>query len=167
MNYHDIKKDDLTNGEGIRVTLFVSGCDHYCFNCQNKQTWDKSSGVVFNEKAKEEIFIELIKDYVSGVTLSGGDPLFSANFPEIVILCEEIKECFPTKTIWLYTDKTYEEFTPEEKEFAEKYLDVIVDGEYKEDLRNINLMWRGSSNQRVIDVQKTMKSGEIVLRCND
>ena len=163
MNYHNIIHDDMLNGDGLRVVLFVSGCSLHCPNCQNQQTWDKDSGIKFDEDAKKEIFEELSKDYVSGLTLTGGHPLEHYNISECTTLCKEVKEKFPNKTIWLYTGLPYE--SVKDLEIMD-YVDVLVDGPYVEKLRNIQLKWRGSSNQRVIDVAKTKKSGEIVLHCD-
>ena len=163
MNYHNIKHDDQLNGDGLRVTLFVSGCSLHCPNCQNPQTWCKNSGIPFDESAKQEIFDELSKPYISGITLSGGHPLEPYNIDEIYKLCKQIKANFPTKTIWLYTGWKYEYI----KDFEIlEYIDVLVDGAYIEKLRDINLKWRGSSNQRVIDINKTRKNKEITIYCD-
>ena len=108
MNYHNITKDDMLNGEGLRVVLWVSGCSHHCKNCHNPITWDPEDGLLFDEAAKEEIFEELSKPYISGITLSGGDPLFCSNRAAISELVKEIKAKFPDKTIWLYTGYTWE-----------------------------------------------------------
>lgn len=104
INYHNITHDDMNNGDGLRVVLWLSGCSHHCFNCQNPQTWDPDSGIPFDELAKQEIFNELSKDYISGITLSGGDPLHENNLSEVLSLVEEILNLFPSKTIWLIQD---------------------------------------------------------------
>ena len=160
MNYHNITMDDMLNGDGLRTVLWVSGCAHHCRGCQNPQTWDEHSGVPFDEKAKAELFSNLSKDYISGVTFSGGDPLCPSNQETVGSLIEEIHEKFPDKTIWLYTGDLFERirtlpFIP--------LIDVIVDGPYVEALRDPQLYWKGSSNQRVINVKKTLESGKIVL----
>lgn len=160
MNYHNIVHDDMLNGDGIRVTLFVSGCSLHCPFCQNPQTWDKESGILFDEKAKEEIFKQLSQDYISGITLTGGHPLECYNLPTMTALCKEIKEKFPTKNIWLYTGFIYENVKDLE---IMNYIDVLVDGPYIESQRDITLPYRGSLNQRIIDVQKSLKSNKIVL----
>lgn len=168
MNYHNIKHDDMVNGDGIRVTLFVSGCSHHCLECQNPQTWDFSSGVFFDEEAEEELFSELSKDYISGITFSGGDPI--DNFVSVYVLMKKIKEKFPDKTIWCYTGYTYEYLIHSNS--MKNYpgllgmIDVLVDGEYKKDLRDVQLKWRGSSNQRVIDVKKSLAENRVVLWCD-
>lgn len=169
MNYHNITKCDMNNGDGIRVVLWVSGCEHHCPECQNPQTWDKNSGVLFDTEAWKEISEELQKDYVSGITFSGGDPLYPENRKMILFIIKRIKESYPDKTIWLYTGYKYEQLVFE-GDFRTcqilKNCDVIVDGKYKKDLRDINLKWRGSSNQRVIDVRKSLDKGEVVLYCD-
>ena len=169
MNYHNILHDDMRNGDGLRVVLFVSGCNHHCPNCQNPQTWDKDSGIEFDLAAKEEIFEQLNKDYISGITFSGGDPLHSNNLHEIYSLILEIKNKFPTKTIWIYTGYNYDEL--QKSKFSEdkfrtsiiSLCDVLVDGIYIEELSDVNYPWCGSTNQRVIDVQKSLQENKIVL----
>ena len=160
MNYHNITKDDMLNGDGLRVVLWVSGCAHHCRGCQNPVTWDPQDGVRFDEEAKKEIFDQLAENYISGITFSGGDPLFPANEAELTELARTIRERFPEKTIWLYTGYLWEEIKDRE---IMTYLTVLVDGKYEEALRNTQLHWKGSSNQRVIDVQESLKSGQIVL----
>ena len=137
----------MLNGDGLRVVLWVAGCTHHCKNCQNPETWDIKSGIPFDKHAKEEIFNDLKKDYISGITFSGGDPLHPKHRKEVLELAKEIKEKFPTKTVWCYTGFLYEEVKDIENL---KYIDVLVDGEFKEELKDVNLPWVGSSNQRVI-----------------
>ena len=160
MKYHNITKDDMLNGDGLRVVLWVSGCEHHCPGCQNPVTWDPQDGVEFNEDAEKEIFEQLEKDYISGITFSGGDPLFPANEKTVTEFAKRLKSRFPEKTIWLYTGYCWEEIR--EKEIL-KYLDVLVDGRYEESLRNPQLHWKGSSNQRVIAVQESLKCAEVIL----
>lgn len=164
MNYHNILCDDMRNGTGLRVTLFLSGCNHYCHNCQNPQTWDFNGGIKFDLAAKEEIFEQLNKKYIDGITFSGGDPLYSNNINDVLELCKEIKNEFPTKTIWIYTGYTWEEIM-ESSNLKEVILltDVVVDGRYIEELSDIKYHWAGSTNQRVIDVKKSLQSESIVL----
>ena len=163
MNYLTITHNDMLNGDGLRVVLWVSGCTLHCEDCQNKYSWDFNEGVLFDDVAKKEIFTKLNKDYISGITLTGGHPLEKQNIKEVEQLCKEIKQNFPTKTIWLYTGFTFEEI----KDYSIlKYIDVLVDGKYDKNLRDITLKWRGSSNQRVIDVQKSISSSKIVLWCD-
>ena len=162
MRFHNIPKDDMLNGDGLRVVLWVAGCSHYCQECQNPVTWDPNGGLPFTEDTKEELFEALGKSYISGITFSGGDPLYQTNEPEILELAKEICEKFPDKTIWLYTGSTWEQIRDHE---IVGYLDILVDGEYVKELRDTQLYWRGSSNQRVIDVKKTLEDGEIRLHC--
>lgn len=168
MNYHNIKHDDQTNGDGIRVTLFVSGCSHRCPECQNEQTWRADSGIKFDDEALNELYHELCKDYISGITLSGGDPMFVVNRPSILALCYWVKKIFPDKTIWLYTGYTYEQLLNGDYATCKilSFVDVIVDGTYQKDLRDLSLPWRGSKNQRVINMNKTREAGKIVLHCD-
>lgn len=169
INYHNITHDDQNNGDGLRVVLWVSGCSHHCFKCQNPQTWDENGGISFDINAKEEIFEQLSMDYISGITFSGGDPLYKNNLECISKLVDEIKEKFPDKTIWIYTGYTWEEIFSgySEESLIRKHIitntNVLVDGEYINELRDITLKWKGSSNQRVIDVQNSLKRGEVIL----
>lgn len=165
MFYHNILHDDMRNGDGLRVVLFVSGCNHKCYNCQNPQTWDCNSGIEFDLAAKEEIFEQLNKDYISGITFSGGDPLHSNNLHEIYSLILEIRNKYPQKTIWLYTGFDFDEL--QKSNFSEdkfrmsiiSLCDVLVDGEYIEELADVNYHWAGSTNQRIIDVKKSLEKG--------
>lgn len=167
MRYHNITKDDMLNGDGLRVVLWVAGCTHCCKECQNPLTWDPDGGLSFDEEAKKELFTELEKSYVSGITFSGGDPLHIANELDVRLLIDEIKEKFPKKTIWLYTGDVWENIY---ESATVKKIDVLVDGEFHIDEKDVKLMWKGSKNQRVIDVQKTLASGnpkEPILHCGD
>ena len=159
MRYHNITKDDMLNG--------VAGCSHCCKDCHNPVTWDPNGGLYFDESAKAELFEELKKDYVSGITFSGGDPLHIANVNDVTELSKEIRETFPEKTIWLYTGSTWEEVRRME---IVRYLDVLVDGEFVFAKKDPLLCWKGSSNQRVIDVQRTLAAETDtvpVLHCPD
>lgn len=170
MRYHDITKDDMKNGDGLRVVLWVAGCTHHCEGCHNPVTWDPDDGLIFDETAKKEIFAELEKPYCSGITFSGGDPLHANNSTEIWVLSDEIKKRFPDKTIWLYTGYTWEYIMQHMPVTAGTLLlnvDVLVDGPFIQEKMDTKLMWKGSSNQRVIDVQKSLAKGEIVLYCED
>lgn len=160
MRYHNITKDDMLNGDGLRVVLWTAGCNHCCKDCHNPITWDPNGGIAFDEKAKEEIFTELKKSYISGITFSGGDPLHPNNRETVTALAKEIREKFPKKTIWLYTGGLWED---EQNKEIVKYLDVMVDGEFEVKKYDQKLHWRGSSNQRVINVPKTLESGKVVL----
>lgn len=160
MNYHKIEKHSIANGTGIRCVLWCSGCLLHCKGCQNPQTWCFNSGEPFTLDAKTELFDTLSKPYIKGITFSGGNPL--DNFSEVLELCKEIKEKFPTKDIWLYTGYTYEELYYKEISRILLYIDVLVDGPYIEEQRDITLPWRGSRNQRVIDVKQTLEQGRVV-----
>lgn len=162
MRFHNITKDDMLNGDGLRVVLWVAGCSHGCRECQNPVTWDPMGGIPFDENARRELFAELDKSYISGITFSGGDPLHPANEADVLALAKEIREKYPSKTIWLYTGSLWSEIKDHE---IVQYLDVVVDGEYVKELRDTQLYWRGSSNQRVIDVKMTLQYGKIVLHC--
>lgn len=167
MRYHNITKDDMRNGDGLRVVLWVSGCNHCCRECQNPITWNPDGGLPFDEAAKAEIFEQLDKSYISGITLSGGDPMFRGNRMDIRALCEEIKAKYPDKTIWMYTGDKWDSVKDDP---AMQYVDVLVDGEFHVEEADVKLLWKGSANQRVIDVQKTLHSdnpNEPVLHCGD
>ncbi len=167
MRYHNITKVDMLNGDGLRVVLWVAGCSHCCKECQNPITWDPDGGLPFDEEAKQEIFEQLEHSYISGITFSGGDPLHSANRLDVRNLMSEIKEKYPDKTIWLYTGYEWKDIWHYP---MMKYVDVVVDGEFKIDLRDTNLLWKGSSNQNVIDVRATLAKTDPltpVLHCGD
>ena len=160
MRYHNITKNDMLNGYGLRVVLWVAGCGHNCFGCHNPITHDPNGGILFDDAAKQEIFAELENDYVDGITFSGGDPLHLSNVLEVTQLIKEIKVLYPTKTIWLYTGYTYESI--KDLDFI-PFLDVLCDGKFEMDLFDPKIHWVGSSNQRVIDIKKTLEQGEVVI----
>ena len=160
MNYHNITKDDMLNGDGLRVVLWVAGCNHQCEDCQNPITWDLYGGLPFDEKAEEELFEALSKPYISGITFSGGDPLHQFNRAETFRLMKKVKETMPEKTVWVYTGFLWDDF----KDIEDiKYADVFCDGRFVKALKDDKLQWVGSSNQRIINVQETLKTGKIVL----
>ena len=163
MNYHKIEKFSIANGTGIRVVLWCSGCEVHCKNCHNPETWDRHSGKTWTEEAEMELFEALDKDYISGITYSGGNCLEEYNTEVVTDIAKKIKERFPNKTQWLYTGFIWEEVKDLE---IMKYIDVLVDGPYIEEQRDISLKWRGSSNQRCIDVQKSLELDQIVLYCD-
>ncbi|MCI8354566.1 MAG: anaerobic ribonucleoside-triphosphate reductase activating protein [Lachnospiraceae bacterium] len=167
MRYHNITKDDMLNGDGLRVVLWVAGCSHCCRECQNPVTWDPDGGLFFDDKAKQEIFAQLDRDYISGITFSGGDPLHSANRPAVRSLMAEIRQKYPDKTIWLYTGDVWENVR---HDATMQYVDVLVDGEFEVERRDTRLLWKGSGNQRVIDVKRSLElpeGEEPVLHCGD
>ncbi len=172
MNYATIKKCDIANGEGVRVSLFVSGCTHHCKNCFNEVAWDFSYGEPFTAATEEEIFAELEHGYVNGLSLLGGEPFEPQNQRALLPFVKRVREKFPKKNIWCYTGFVFDEKTGLLKERAKntectaeliRNLDVLVDGPFVDELKDISLVFRGSSNQRVIDVQKTLQLGQIVL----
>lgn len=160
MNYHNITKDDMLNGDGLRVVLWVAGCTHHCPECQNPITWDLAGGLPFDQKAEDELFEALKPEYVSGITFSGGDPLHPFNQSEVTRLAKKFKELEPNKTAWLYTGFSWENIKDLE---VVKYLDVLIDGEFIADEKDNNLHWVGSANQRVIDVQKSLERKKVIL----
>lgn len=221
MNYLKIDKEDVCNGEGLRVVLWLSGCSHKCKGCQNPQTWAANSGIPFDKSAKEELFRELDKDYISGLTLSGGDPLFEGNLDDVLELVTEVNKRYnqnvfqnvemlldrgisnalysqneytegnhddyhrirllrPEKSIWLYTGYEWEyifdqqwhyNLKTQEKLFVGRWrrqqiiskCDVLIDGRYIDSQRDITLLYRGSKNQRIINIQQSLQKGEMVL----
>ena len=167
MRYHNITKDDMLNGDGLRVVLWVAGCNHCCRDCHNPITWNPDGGLLFDQAAKEELFAQLDKMYISGITFSGGDPLHPANRMEVRSLMAEIRERYPNKTIWLYTGYVWENILHYP---LMQYVDVVVDGEFQIDKKDVKLLWKGSSNQRVIDVQASLKQPDPqvpILHCGN
>ncbi len=172
MNYATIKWCDIANGEGVRISLFVSGCTHRCKNCFNEVAWDFAYGEAFSEEVQEKILKELSSDYIAGLSLLGGEPLEPQNQEALYPFVKRMKERFPSKTIWCYTGFVLDEEkgvlvekaknTPYTKRLIQLF-DVLVDGAYVDELKDIRLKFRGSSNQRVIDLPKSLEKGEIVL----
>ena len=164
MNYHNIKTDDMLNGDGLRVTCWVSGCSIRCFNCYNPQTWDFNSGIPFTENTMQEILYDLSKPYIKGFTLSGGHPLDTHNAPKVLEIVKRVKMVFPNKDIWIYTGYVWEDIIKDDtlKEIL-KRTDVLVDGAYIDELRDITLPFRGSSNQRIINVQESLNQNKVIL----
>ena len=170
MYYADIKKADVANGIGVRISLFVSGCTHHCKGCFNEEAWDFHYGNEFTEKEIEKIIDLMDHSYIAGLTLLGGEPLEHVNQQGILPLLRKVKEKFPDKNIWCYSGYNFEDdimgkMYKEWKETPEllSYLDVLVDGEFEEDKKDIKLRFRGSSNQRIIDVKKSLKENKTVL----
>lgn len=168
MNYAEIKKCDIANGEGVRISLFVSGCRRRCKGCFNAVAWDFSYGKPFTEETEAEIFEALSPDYIAGLSLLGGDPFEPENRAALLPFLKRYRQRFPHKNVWCYTGYTYSGGTLMEddgegvKELL-KEIDILVDGPFVEELKNIRLKFRGSSNQRVLDLKRTMESGNIVL----
>ena len=170
MNYGTIKPTDIANGEGVRVSLFVSGCTHYCPGCFNYVTWDFNYGKPFTKETEDEILSLLSRNYIDGLSLLGGEPMEPCNQRCLVNLVDRFKEKYPNKTLWIYTGYTYDEdLIPVGKAYCEvtdKILDqcdVMVDGEFVESLKDISLKFRGSSNQRILNIRETRKRNAIVF----
>jgi len=166
MKYATIKKHDIANGPGVRVSLFVSGCNHHCKGCFNEEAWDFNYGKCFNEETINEIIDALNKNYINGLSLLGGEPFELVNQQGLLPLLKKVKELYPDKTIWAYSGFTYEELLKMKYEETKEILnliDVLVDGKFDEDLKDPLLYFRGSSNQRIIDMSKTRKNNKIIL----
>lgn len=171
MNYAEIKYFDIANGSGVRVSLFVSGCTHRCKNCFNSMAWDFNYGKPFTDEVKGEILKECEKPHIKGLSLLGGEPFEPENQPELVSVLKLFKEKYPQKDVWCYSGYTYEQIIGVREsrcrtEFTDEmlsYIDVLVDGKFVEELYDLTLRFRGSSNQRLIDMNKTRKLGKIVL----
>lgn len=167
MNYAKITKHDIANGRGVRVVLWVSGCSHHCTGCQNPETWDDDYGSRFETNDLLDIITLLREDWISGLTLSGGDPLKPSNVEICTIVAACAKSNVPNKDIWCWTGYTWDEIiVREDCNDILQYIDVLVDGEFIQDKYDISLKWRGSSNQRVIDVKKSLQAGKVVLYCD-
>lgn len=159
MNYLDIQHANMVNGSGLRTVIWITGCDRKCKNCFQPHSHDFNTGVKFDEKAKEELLRDNYSDWCSGITFLGGEPLHPNNRIEVINLLQEIKEKFPNKNIWLYTGYTWEEIISDETmKNVLKYVDILCDGPYIDELRNIDLKWVGSSNQRVINVKERIEN---------
>ncbi|MBQ8783529.1 MAG: anaerobic ribonucleoside-triphosphate reductase activating protein [Clostridia bacterium] len=170
MNYGEIKKTDIANGEGVRVSLFVSGCTHHCEGCFNPETWNFSYGKEFTSETEKELLQALSPDFINGLTLLGGEPFEPQNQRELVPFLRKVKEQYPHKNIWCYTGYLFDEELLKDNrarcEVTDEMLgmiDVLVDGEFKQELKNITLRFRGSENQRIIDIKKSLEAGEVVF----
>ena len=171
MHYGELKKCDIANGIGVRVTLFVSGCTNHCPDCFQPQTWDFDYGKVFTDETKAEIFAELDKSYVNGLTVLGGEPLEPRNQRELLPLLREVRERYPDKTVWCFTGFRLEDELLREGSYPRcevtdgmlACIDVLVDGRFVKELKDISLQFRGSRNQRVIDMNRTRETGTVTL----
>ena len=170
MNYGEIKNYDIANGEGVRVSLFVSGCTHHCKNCFNPETWSFEYGKPFTKETEDYIIECLSPDYIDGLSLLGGEPFEPQNQEVLLPFLRRVKNELPNKNIWCYTGYLFDrELLSESRarcEFTDEMLsliDVLVDGEFVQAMHDISLAFRGSSNQRIIDVQKSLETGEVKL----
>ena len=170
MYYGEIKKCDIANGEGVRVSLFVSGCTHHCPGCFNEATWDFHYGKEFTEETEKELLDALEPSYINGLSLLGGEPFEPENQKALVLFLRKVKERYPGKNIWCYSGYLYDSQLLSESrarcEYTDEMLsmiDVLVDGRFVESLKDITLVFRGASNQRIIDVKKSLESGDVVL----
>jgi anaerobic ribonucleoside-triphosphate reductase activating protein len=169
MNYGEIKKYDIANGEGVRVSLFVSGCTHHCKGCFNEEAWDFAYGKPFIEHTETEIIEALSRSYINGFSLLGGEPFEKQNQRVLLPFLRKVKEIYPEKNIWCYTGYTLDQdLLKDSRARGEctdemlQYIDVLVDGEFIEELKDISLPYCGSSNQRIIDVKSSLKNGNII-----
>ncbi len=162
MNYAAIKKFDIANGPGVRVSLFVSGCRHHCKNCFNREAWDFGYGKPFTEKTADEIINALSQEYINGLSLLGGEPFEPENIPTLTSFLREVKNRFPHKPVWCYTGFLFEDFKNGKAGEMLSLIDVLVDGRFVEEKKSPDLIFRGSSNQRIIDVKKSLERGKAV-----
>ena len=170
MNYATIKKNDVANGEGVRVSLFVSGCTHHCDGCFNSETWDFEYGEKYTEATEKEILSALGKNYIRGLSLLGGEPFEPQNQAEVLSLARRARSLYPEKDIWCYSGYDFEKDLLSgrlcDREITMKMLsciDILVDGKFVEELKNLRLRFKGSENQRIIDVKKSMEENRIIL----
>lgn len=170
MNYGEIKKCDIANGEGVRVSLFVSGCTHHCPGCFNQDTWDFNYGKAYTDETEEEILSALDPEYINGLSLLGGEPFEPSNQEVLVRLLRKVRERYPEKDVWCYTGYVFDRDLLGESRARCRYtdemlsmIDTLVDGSFVEKLKDIRLVFRGSSNQRIIDVKKSLSLGQVVL----
>lgn len=161
MRYNKIRKMDISNGPGVRVSIFVQGCTFNCKNCFNPETHDFNGGEEFTDDTIEKVLSLCEKDYVEGLSILGGEPMHPKNLEGVTKLAKKFKQKFPNKNLWAWTGFLFDNYL-KDKEIC-KYLDVLVDGQYVDELHDPTLKWKGSSNQRVIDVQKSLKEGKVVL----
>ena len=161
MRYHKIRKMDIANGPGVRVSIFFQGCAFHCKNCFNPETWDFDGGKEFTDEQIDTILDLAKADHITGLSILGGEPMHPKNIEATTKLAKKFKEAYPNKTIWSWSGFLFDEYL-KDKEVV-KYLDVLVDGQYIDELHDPTLKWRGSSNQRVIDVKKSLKKGDIIL----
>lgn len=174
MNVAEIKTNDIANGEGVRTSLFVSGCRHHCPECFNYMAWDFEYGKLFTKETEDEILESLKPAWIAGLSLLGGEPFEPENQQTLLDFVKRFRQEYPCKTVWCYSGFTFEEITGKAPSRAHTeiscellgLIDVLVDGRFEKELKNISLKFRGSENQRVIDIPKTMEQGSVVLYLN-
>ena len=164
MRYAKIRKMDISNGPGVRVSIFFQGCGFHCKNCFNPETWNFDGGLEFNDSVISEIIDLCRADYVTGLSILGGEPMHPNNIEGTCLLAKRFKEAYPNKTIWCWSGFLFDQDL-KDKEVL-NYIDVLVDGQFVDEKRNPSLKWRGSSNQRVIDVVKSIKNNKVILYCD-
>lgn len=164
IKYAQIRKMDISNGEGIGVSLFTQGCTFHCKNCFNQETWDYNKGKEWTEET-ENMFLKSINNpYITRVSFLGGDPLYYENSDEIINLCNKIKKIYSDKKIWLYSGYKFEDIISDiQRKNILKYIDILVDGQFVDELKDLNLKFKGSSNQRIIDIKKSLEQDKIIL----
>lgn len=160
MRYNLIRKMDISNGPGVRVSLFFQGCHFHCKDCFNSETWDFSKGKPFTDEIIDEIIKIADHDYIDGLSILGGEPMHPTNVEGTIQLAKKFKEKYPNKNIWVWTGYKFEDIPNKD---ALPYIDVLVDGQFITELYAPNLKWKGSANQRVIDIKKTLKENKIVI----
>lgn len=160
MRYNLIRKMDISDGPGVRVSIFMQGCHFHCKNCFNAETWDFNGGKEFNDETIKKVLELCKKEHIKGLSILGGEPMHPANIKGTTKLAKEFKEAFPDKDVWVWSGFRYEDLKDEE---VFNYIDVLVDGQYVDELHDPTLKWRGSSNQRVIDIKKSKENNETIL----
>ena len=163
MRYNLIRKMDISNGPGVRVSIFMQGCHFHCKNCFNSETWDFEGGKEFTDDTINKVLDLSNKEHIIGLSILGGEPMHPVNIEGTTKLAKAFKEKYPNKDIWVWSGFRYEDLKGKD---VFKYIDVLVDGQYVDELHNPTLKWRGSSNQRVIDIKETLKNNDIVLKCD-
>lgn len=161
MRYNKIRKMDIANGPGVRVSIFMQGCEFHCKNCFNTETWPFEGGEEFTDETIEKVLKACDKEYIEGLSILGGEPMHPKNIEGTTKLAKAFKEKFPSKTLWVWSGFTFEKYLKDKPVL--NYVDVLVDGQFVDELHNPTLKWKGSSNQRVIDVKKSLKKNKIVL----
>ena len=161
MRYNKIRKMDIANGPGVRVSIFMQGCEFHCKNCFNQETWGFDGGEEFTDETIEKVLNACDKEYIEGLSILGGEPMHPKNIEGTTKLAKAFKEKFPNKTLWVWSGFTFEKYLKDKPVL--NYVDILVDGQYVDELHNPTLKWKGSSNQRVIDVKKSLKKDKVIL----